>query len=427
MAAEPADEVAGLCAELYADAFGVPNDEPLGACQWNLALINATEDGSYAVATGEGVMVGVIDGGVDLDHPDITPNLDVALSCSFLFDDTPTAGDWETTDGDCSDKAAVDDRAGHGTHVASIIASPVNDLGVAGVAPDATIVALKACTESGFCFVDSVAAALRYAGDVGLDAVNLSLTADPYLYYCADEADQRAMLHELRRAARYAQQRGVLIVAAAGNMLADLQHPGVDELSPLWPPETAETRDVGNQCRLAPAELPGVLTVSATGPVGAPEYEGSLASYSSVGMSVVDVAAPGGDWVPPFGTGTPQDGILAAMPADGWLFTLFEDELNPVFPGATVVDQGTTYAELQGTSMASPHAAGVAALVIELHPDWSPAAVKAAVQHSARQLACPPSWEPLEAFDERQRCYGDGGRTSFFGHGLVDALAAARE
>lgn len=59
------------------------------------------------------------------------------------------------------------------------------------------------------------------------------------------------------------------------------------------------------------------------------------------------------------------------------------------------------------------------------HPGWSPGAVKAAVQRSAQQLSCPPDWEPLNAVDERERCYGDDGRTSFFGHGMVDAEAAA--
>ena len=77
--------------------------------------------------------------------------------------------------------------------------------------------------------------------------------------------------------------------------------------------------------------------------------------------------------------------------------------------------------------MSSPHAAGVAALVKEMHPNWNQGAIKAAVQRSAQQLSCPPDWEPLGPDDERERCYGNGGRTSFFGHGLVDALAAALE
>jgi subtilisin family serine protease len=121
----------------------------------------------------------VIDSGVDFNHLDIAPNLDVDRSCSFIFSDTPTADPAEIANGDCANKGAVQDLSGHGTHVASNIAAPVNGIGIAGIAPDATIVALKACTEVGFCFGDSVAAALRYAGDVGLDVVNLSLFADP--------------------------------------------------------------------------------------------------------------------------------------------------------------------------------------------------------------------------------------------------------
>ena len=108
-----------------------------------------------------------------------------------------------------------------------------------------------------------MAAALRYAGDQQLDVVNLSLFADPYLYYCAGEEEQRAMLFELQDAARYAQQRGVVIVAAAGNEAQDLGHPTEDSISPDWPPGAAIEREINNSCRVAPAELPGVVTVSA--------------------------------------------------------------------------------------------------------------------------------------------------------------------
>ena len=85
-----------------------------------------------------------------------------------------------------------------------------------------------------------MAAALRYAGDHSLDVVNLSLFADPFLYYCKSDAEQRAMLRELESAARYAQQRGVVIVASAGNQQADLRHPGIDAISPDWPPDQPE-------------------------------------------------------------------------------------------------------------------------------------------------------------------------------------------
>jgi subtilisin family serine protease len=389
-----------------------------------MAIINATDTGSYAKASGRGVTVGMIDGGVDFNHPDIAPNLDADRSCSFIFADTPTANSQEIANGDCTNKLAVQDLSGHGTHTASLVAAPINGTGIAGVAPEATIVALKACTEAGFCFADSVAAALRYAGDQGLDIVNLSLFADPFLYYCKSEADQRAMLTELEDAARYAQQQGVLIVASAGNQQADLQHPIVDNISPDWPPDTAETRFVKNNCRVAPAELAGVLTVSATGPIGYPGYDLWIASYSSVGMSRVEVTAPGGDYFS--ATDTVQDAVLGAVPMDSAIWQGF-DPLNAFFPGITVIDQGAGYVYLNGTSMSAPQGAGVAALVKQMHPNWGPAAVKAAVQRSTQHLDCPLNWEPLGPNDERERCYGHGGRTSFFGTGLVDAAAAVEK
>jgi subtilisin family serine protease len=380
--------------------------------------INATANGSHAVATGEGVRVGVIDDGVDMTHPDVAPNLDVAESCSFIFDDTPTADPAEIANGDCSNKTAVQGLSSHGTHVSSIIAAPVNGVGIAGVAPEATIVALKACTIQGFCFADSVAAALRYAGDLELDVVNLSLFADPYLYYCGNDAEQRAIYQDLRNAAKYAQQRGVVVVAAAGNESHDLQHPEIDELSPDWPPGAAETREVGNNCRVAPTEIPGVLAVSATGPFG-------IAGYSNTGMGVVGVAAPGGDYFQ--GVNAVQTGILAAASStdndpDLGIWPFFDFLNDTMFPGLTVIDQGARYVTLTGTSMASPHAAGVAALVRQMHPGWSPGAVIAAVQRSAQPRSCPAA----DGFTTDVPCQGQGGRTSYFGHGLVDALAAAQ-
>ncbi len=431
-AAATTDEAVAICESLYGGIFDAPNSEPLGPCQWDMALINASESGSYAIGKGAGVKVGVIDSGVDMKHPDIAPDLDIDLSCSFIFDDTPTADPAEVANGDCTNKSAVQDLNGHGSHVASTIAAPINGIGIAGVAPEATIVGLKACTKVGYCFADSVAAALRYAGDQQLDIVNLSLFADPYLFYCKDEKEQKAILKELESAARYAQQQGVLIVASAGNEQADLQHPGIDGINPDWPPGEEEIRDIGNQCRVAMAELPGVLTASSTGPIGYPGYDLWIADYSSVGMSRVDVAAPGGDYFR--ATGTVHDAILAALtstsdPDDGiWDFFDFLEQNIPGYEGMTVLDDdGNRYAYLNGTSMASPHAAGVAALVKEQHPNWKPGAVKAAVQRSAQQLECPADWEPLNEGDERERCYGNNGRTSFFGHGLVDAAAAAQE
>jgi lantibiotic leader peptide-processing serine protease len=403
LAQRPDGDASALCLLGYPGVG--PSPEPLSACQWDMHAIKA-EATARASATGKGVRVGIIDGGVDVTHPDVVPNLDLAASCSFIFSDTPTADPREVANGDCSNKAAVQDLQGHGTHVATTVAAPINGVGIAGVAPEATIVALKACTIEGFCFVDSVAAALRYAGDQRLDVVNLSLFADPYLYYCKSDAEQRAMLKELESAARYAQQRGVLIVAAAGNKTNDLGHPATDEISPDWPPDSAIVREVRNNCRVAPAEIPGVVTVSAVGVT-------TLASYSNVGRPV-DVAAPGGD--APQTTVYGRGRILA-----GWSSTddtgLWE---ALVAANRAVTSGGGRYVWISGTSMASPHAAGVAALIKQRHPNWDPGAVAAALRRTATPMACPANWPA----DDPRRCYGGPGDTSFFGKGLVNAEAA---
>jgi len=418
--AQTVPDAVDLCESALVPVMGgaLPSSEPLAACQWDMLQMHATSNGSYAVATGEGVTVGVIDSGVDLTHPDIAPNLDLASSCSFIFADTPTADPSEIANGDCSNKAAVQDLAGHGTHVASIIGAPVNGVGIAGVAPDVTLVGIKACTIVGFCFADSVAAALRYAGDLQLDIVNLSLFADPFLYYCGNEAEQRAIYKDLRDAAKYAQHRGVAIVAAAGNESSDLQHPTIDTISPNWPPGEALERIVHNNCRQSPTEVPGVLAVSATGPFG-------IAAYSNTGMGVVGVAAPGGDFLQT-GDLIPQHSVLAAAPITSDIY-LFLDQFDPIFPGLTVSDGTNAWMALDGTSMASPHAAGVAALVAEQHPNWSPSAVLSAVQRTTQQRSCPGADGPfvLDTDGNVVRCQGQDGRTSYFGHGFVDALAGA--
>jgi lantibiotic leader peptide-processing serine protease len=390
----------GLCAASYP---GTTGPDQLSTCQWDMRVINA--NAAHATATGEGVKVGIIDSGIDFTHPDLAGGIDTALSCSFIFSSTPTADPAEVANGDCSNKAAVQDLQGHGTHVATTVAARVNGIGIVGVAPDATIVGIKACTIVGFCFADSVAAALRYAGDQELDVVNLSLFADPFLYYCKNDAEQRAILKDLSSAARYAQQRGVVIVASAGNEADDLGHPIEDDISPDWPPDSAETRTVRNNCRVAPAELTGVVTVSATG-------VNTLASYSNVG-SPVDVTAPGGDagqTLPAvFGRGR----ILA-----GWSSTDASGTWEAlVAANRAIVSGGGRYVWISGTSMSSPHAAGVAALIRGQHPNMPQGAVAARIRSSATPLACPTNWPP----DDERQCTGGAGQTSFFGAGMVNA------
>ena len=406
-AATPGARTPAAASAACAAYFGVaPGPEPLSACQWDMRQMNVGT-ASYARATGAGVTVGVIDSGVDLTHADLTGHIDVGSSCSFIYSDTPTADPKEIANGDCSNKAAVQDLQGHGTHVATTIAGRINGVGIGGVAPNATVVVLKACTIAGYCFADSVAAALRYAGDQRLDVVNLSLFADPYLYFCKSEAEQRAILKDLLDASRYAQQRGVVIVAAAGNEAQDLGHPETDDISPDWPPDAAVEREIGNNCRVAPAELPGVVTVSASG-------VNELASYSNVGTPV-DVTAPGGD-----AAQTP--GVTFGRILAGWTSTDETGQWQALAAAGRGVEDanGNRWVWISGTSMASPHVAGVAALVRELHPGWSPAAVAAAIRRSATSLTCPTDWPA----DDPRTCTGGASKTSFYGAGMANALQA---
>jgi lantibiotic leader peptide-processing serine protease len=404
------------CASLYGVSANI-GPEPLSACQWDMRAIGATTAGSYSVNQGKGARIGDIDTGIDLTNTDIMPNVDVASSCVFLYADTPTADPAEqVTRGDCSNKAALQDLAGHGTHTAGTMAAPINDIGVSGVAPEAKIVVLKAGTAEGFFFTQSVVDALRYAGDQHLDVVNMSFFADPWLFNCRNDKEQKAIIQAISAAARYAQQRGVLLVAAAGNEGIDLSHPIEDELSPDFPPGAAVTRPVNNSCVVLPTELPGVVVVTATG------AENLLAWYSTYG-NATDVTAPGGSR---FQTPTfdPNRGrVLSTYSATA------SDLAAEAALGRLVQDaNGNYYAWLNGTSMAAPHVAGVAALIRAAHPGMPQGTVAALLRNTATAQPCPAALDPGVVFFGApvQVCSGGKGNNNFYGKGLVNALAASQ-
>jgi lantibiotic leader peptide-processing serine protease len=420
LAAPPGTNSAAAEAAACAALYGVPANigpEPLSACSWDMRAIGATSSGSYAVNRGAGARVGDIDTGIDLTNTDIMPNVDVAASCVFLYADTPTANPAEqVTRGDCSNKAALQDLAGHGTHTAGTIAAPINGIGVAGVAPEAKIVVLKAGTEQGYFFTQSVVDALRYAGDQHLDVVNMSFFADPWLFNCRNDAEQKSIIAAISAAARYARQRGVVLVAAAGNEGIDLNHPISDEISPDFPPGAAVTRPVNNSCVVLPQEIPGVVVVTATG------AENLLSWFSTYG-NITDVTAPGGSR---FQTPTfdPSRGrVLSTYSATASDLDL-EASLGRLVQDAN----GNYYAWLNGTSMAAPHAAGVAALIRAAHPSMPVDAVVARLRTTATELACPADLDPgVEFFGAPvQECAGGAGSNNFYGAGLVNALAASQ-
>ena len=181
-------------------AAAAPAADPLAGMQWDMAMIHATPSGSYGVQQGDRrVLVGVLDTGIDGSHPDIAPNFDAALSRNFTVDvplvDGPCASE---ADGSCNDPANVDEN-GHGTHVAGTIASPLNGLGMAGVAPNVRLVNLRAGQDSGYFFLQPSVDALTFAADHGVDVVNMSYFIDPWLYNCASNpADSAAQQLEQR-------------------------------------------------------------------------------------------------------------------------------------------------------------------------------------------------------------------------------------
>ena len=408
---------AQACAVLYSVSLTTGPD-PLGPCQWDMRAIKATSSGSYAVNRGKGVRVGVMDTGVDLHHGDLMPNVDLAASCVFIYSTTPTSLPQEQVSrGSCSNKDALQDYAGHGTHTAGTVAAPINGTGTTGVAPEATIVALKAGTANGYFFTDSVVDALIYAGDQKLDVVSMSFFADPWLFNCHSDKEQKAIIQAISRAASYAQQQGVVLVAAAGNEGIDLNHPVVDEISPDFPPGAAVTRPVNNSCVTLPTEISGVVVVTATG------AQNLLTWYSTTGM-LTDVTAPGGSrfQTPTFNS---SRGRVLSTYSSTALDLADEAAINRL-----VIDpDGNYYAWLNGTSMAAPHAAGVAALIRAAHPGMSGGAVASALRRTATKMPCPATHDPgVEFFGvPLQICTGGTGSNSYYGAGLVNALAAARD
>ncbi|MGN6561085.1 MAG: S8 family peptidase [Thermomicrobiales bacterium] len=423
--------------------------DPLAARQWDMRQIGATADGSYAVQAGDKrVLVGVIDTGVDGQHPDIAPNFDAALSRNF----TTTMPD---VDGPCTVPSCVAppdvDPNGHGTHVAGIIAAPLNGLGTAGVAPNVTIVSLRAGQASGLFLLQPVVDALTYAGDIGVNVVNMSFYIDPWLYNCPNnpadspeaQQEQRTIVAATQRALAYARARGVTLIVAEGNSHSDLDRPTVDTTSPDYPPGKTYQRTVDHTCLIMPTDGEGVINVTATGPSGRKAY------YSDYGSTHATLAAPGGDTLDYFGTPQYQpvmNEVLAPYPKAALVKTgEIDAQGNPTALGKNVVRDCrggvcAYYRYLQGTSMAAPHVTGVVALIVSQygtpslrHPgrlELPPARVERILLATTTPQAC-PAQNPVtypgvsgQASAFAAHCDGDTNHNSFFGAGLVNARQA---
>ena len=374
-----------------------PTGDTLSGLQWDMDQIKAPA--AHAVTPGDrSVLVGDIDTGLDYTHPDLAANVDDSASVNCVGG-VPVPG-----------KVAAMDDNGHGTHTAGTIAAAANGIGIVGVAPGVRIAGIKAGDANGFFFPEAVVCAFMWAGDHGVAVTNNSYFADPWLFNCKNDPDQRAIWTAERRALKYAQDKGVLVVAAEGNQADDLSHPTLDQTSP--DDTTPVTRAVTNACAVFPTEAPGVVGVSATGNLRQKSF------YSSFGISTVDVAAPGGDSILQRTPAAPNGRVLSTYPA-----SLMGGCLRPV-----IDPSGATYCYLQGTSMASPHAAGVAALAASVSGKRG-GALSAAVQNAVNPIACPADTSAYDFFPgvdsgALQTCQGGRGQNSWYGAGEVDALQA---
>lgn len=349
----------------------IGNDETFFNIQWAPKAVHAPEAWD-AGARGTGVRVAVLDGGLNNSHIDLAGSVDVACSASMV------AG-----------KDFNQDVAGfsHATHVSGIIAARDNGIGTIGIAPGATIMGVKVL-QAGSGSFENVINGIMYAANPGAtpgkegcrraDIINMSLGAT-----FVPAAEDKALLTALSKATTYADKQGVTVIASAGNDGLNL--------------------DQAKNVVTVPAQSARVLAISATGPVGfalgATNFS-RPASYTNFGKSLVELGAPGGDFVLPGNDvcsfpRIPRGTIVNFC----WVFDLV------ISPG-TITGNGYFFAA--GTSMAAPAAAGVAALIIEKNGgSMMPSQVQAALRHSADDLGKP-------------------GNDIFYGHGFVNALRAVQ-
>ena len=356
----------------------VGGHESFRLAQWAPDAVNAPA----AWATGQrgaGARVAIVDGGIASNHLDIAPNLDAARSVSFVpfqpynFD---TGTFW------------------HGTHVAGIVAAPINNLGTVGIAPEATLIGVKVLHGGSGAF-SWVINGIIYAatpisqGGAGAHIINMSLGA--YLPKTGQFGPSLPHLfNAVSRATNYAYQQGVTVIAAAGNSAVDMDHDA--------------------NFFFIPAQSTSVNAVAATGPTGfgfTPPMTNfdRPASYTNFGQSAIDFAGGGGDGSL---AGTPAGDALCTKPrlpvgtitVPCWVFDM-------VMSPTVVIGTSHFYTWAAGTSMASPVVAGVAALIVGKHGPMHPAQVQARLRQSADDL-------------------GKRGNDDFYGAGRVNALRAVQ-
>lgn len=338
--------------------MGLSNDKHVVA-QWNLTdpVGGIYVNEAWPMSKGQGVVVAVVDGGIR-PHTDlmanVLPGYDFVTNRGAARDGTgrdPLAwdeGNW-TTAGQCgAEQAAPDDSTWHGTHVAGTIAAVSNNgIGVAGVAPKAKVLPVRALGRCGGTTSDIIDGMLWAAG---LPVDGVPANPHPARVINLSLGSVNACSRSFQAAIDAVRAQGAVVVAAAGNSSIDV-------------------------ARISPAGCQGVIAVAAS------TRDGKKAYYSNYGQRI-SVTAPGGDML-----SVAENGILSTYNS------------GTKRPGIDML------AYMQGTSMAAPHVAGVAALMLAINPSLNPDKVQMLLKQSAR---------PLSAAACRGGCGG----------GLVDAAAA---
>jgi len=329
--------------------------------QWHHRAIGA----DLAWAVGElgspDVTVAILDTGIDYLHPDLAGLVDLSRSASFV------PADDAFVDAFFPGRNHITDLHFHGTHVASTVSS--NALAVSGVTSRTTLIGVKVCDVFGSCPSTSVFAGVIHAADAGADIINMSLGGTFV------KSDFPGFVSVINRVMNYARQKGTLLVVSAGNAGIDLDHNG---------------NSYATYC-----DAPAVACVSATGPSFAPTTAGPFdnpdtpTAYSNFGRSAIHVAAPGG-------SGSNSNPNLAA----GWVWQACS-QTSLVIP---ICQTGVFTLGVNGTSMSSPHAAGVAAILAQ--GTKNAGQLRSKLQQTADDL-------------------GQPGTDPFFGKGRVNAATAA--
>lgn len=370
--------------------------------QWDIKRVTHQGE-SFKLNTGDHhVVVGIIDTGVDSQHPDLVKNL-MPGSKNFV----PVGGVYGNDLTETGNPNDFEDRNGHGSHVAGSIAG---NGAILGVAPDVGYRSYRVFGGVGGAYSSWIIKAIVAAANDGVDVISMSLGGiyvKGQVWYTDPSTGEKIRLGSdvadyvaYQRAANYANSKGALIVAAAGN-------------SALNGTNKKEVTDYANALYgkfgytfvgasfYTPASIPNVVTVSATGP------DDQLSLYSNYGPGFVDLAAPGGDYR--IYLNTPK--------ADRRVDNVFGKEfclssvplVKPIKNAEGTITGynygGHGYSFYIGTSMATPKVSAVASLIVAKYGKMEPAKLKVLLQQSAEDI-------------------GAKGYDSSFGHGMVDAYKA---